>query len=313
MTTTSSILKNRRIALLGFGNQGRGQAENLRDAGLDVAIALRTGSPRRAAAEAAGFETQTPEAAAATADLLSFLVPDEVQGALWRERIAPNLRGGAGLVFAHGFSVHFGEVAPPADSDVVLAAPKGAGASMRFREACSWAVAQDASGEAAAIAQAYARAIVGPDARLIETTFEEETVSDLFGEQVSLCGGVPELMRAAFETLVDGGVSPEMAYFDVVQELKLICDLVAREGIAGMYERISGTAEYGAYEAAPRLVGETVRAEMRALLAEVKSGAFAERWTDEARAGRPSVARRRDANSRHPIEAAGRRARGEAG
>ena len=306
-----AALREKRITLIGLGNQGRGQAMNLKAAGLQVDVALRENSSNRASAARIGAPVVPLEAAAQNADLLVFLVPDEVQGALWREVIAPRLKPGAGLIFAHGFSVHFGHVTPPADSDVMLVSPKGAGANMRYREACSWGVHQDASGRATETAQAYARAIVGPDARLIETSFEEEAVSDLFGEQVSLCGGVPAMMRMAFETLVEDGVSPEMAYFDVVQEIKLISDLIAAKGLAGMYEAVSDTAEFGAYRTGPRLANEAMRAEMQAILKDIKSGRFAADWVEEAESGRPAVMERRAANQAHPIEAAGRAARKE--
>lgn len=306
-----AALRDRRITLIGLGNQGRGQAMNLKEAGLRVEAALRDDSPNRAAASGIGVPVVSLETAAQNADLLVFLLPDEMQGALWRSVIAPNLKPGSGLIFAHGFSVHFGHISPPGDSDVMLVSPKGAGANMRYREACSWGVHQDVSGRATETAQAYARAIVGPDARLIETSFEEEAISDLFGEQVSLCGGVPAMMRMAFETLVEGGVSPEMAYFDVVQEIKLISDLIAAKGLAGMYEAVSDTAEFGAYRTGPRLASETMRAEMQTILKDIKSGRFAADWVEEAESGRPGVMERRAANRAHPIEAAGRAARKE--
>jgi len=304
-------LTSRKLTLIGYGNQARGQAMNLRDAGCAPVIALRPGSNSHATARDDGFETADIATACAAADIVAFLVPDEVQGDLWSESVREAVRPGAALVFAHGFSVHFGMVTPPEDLDVLLVAPKGAGSGMRYREACSWAVHQDASGQGEAIATAYARAIVGDQARLFETSFREEAVSDLFGEQVSLCGGVPSLILTAYEALVEAGVSPDMAYYDVVQEIKLIADLIASKGLAGMYETVSDTAEYGAYETGPKLVGPETRAAMAEIMQAVTSGAFAERWVAEARNGRPSVAERRKQARAHGIEAAGRRARGE--
>lgn len=306
----ASSLQGRTLVLLGYGNQGRGQAFNLREAGCEPLIALREGSPRREEALADGFTIVTPEAGAARADILSFLIPDEVQGEAW-EALKPHLKPGAALIFAHGFAVHYGLIAPPEDSDVILVAPKGAGGSMRYREAAALAVHQDASGQAEQIAEDYARAIVGAEARLIPATFEEETVSDLFGEQASLCGGVPALVRAAFETAVENGVSPEMAYYDAVQELKLIADLIAAKGLAGMCETVSDTAEFGAYGAGERIIGGEAREVMAALMADIRSGGFARRWLDEAKGGRTETAKRREANRAHPIERAGRAVRGE--
>ncbi len=306
----TSSLQGRTTVLLGYGNQGRGQALNLRDTGLTPLIALHKGSPRRDEAAAEGFSVVTPEEGAARADVLSFLIPDEVQGEAW-DVLKPHLKPGATLVFAHGFAVHYSLIAPPAGSDVILVAPKGAGSSMRYREAASLAVHQNVSGEAGKIAEDYARAIVGPVARLIETTFEEETVSDLFGEQASLCGGVPALVKAAFETAVENGVSPEMAYYDIVQELKLIADLIAAKGPAAMYEAVSDTAEFGAYGAGDRIIGAQAREAMKALMADIRSGDFARRWLDEARTGRRETAARREANRADPIERAGRTVRGE--
>lgn len=304
----ASSLHGRTIVLLGYGNQGRGQAFNLREAGLTPLIALRESSPSREMAAADGFSVVTPEEGAARADILSFLIPDEIQGEAWAA-VAPHLKPGAALVFAHGFAVHYELVATPADSDVILVAPKGAGASMRYREAASLAVHQDASGAAGSVAESYARAIVGPEARLLQTSFEEETVSDLFGEQASLCGGVPALVRAAFETAVEHGVSPEMAYYDVVQELKLIADLIAAKGLAGMYEAVSDTAEFGAYRAGDRIVGEPVRQAMAGLMMDIRSGRFAQAWLAEAKGGRTGIASRRTRNRAHRIEKAGRAVR----
>lgn len=300
-----------RVAVIGYGSQGHAHALNLRDSGVGgVVIGLRPGAPTEAAARAAGFAVATSREAAAGADLVMLLTPDETHAALYAD-IEPALKHAAALGFAHGFAVHFGFVAPRADLDVFLVAPKGPGPAVRDAYArggglaALMAVSQDATGHAREMALAYAGAIGAGRAGIMATTFREECECDLFGEQVVLCGGVPALARAAYETLVQAGYAPEMAYFECIHEIKLIVDLIERRGIAGMHEKISNTAEYGEYVVGPRIVTAATRAAMREVLAEVQSGAFARAWMAENAAGQPAFRAARAAAAADPIEGVG--------
>jgi ketol-acid reductoisomerase len=310
------LLRGKTVAVIGFGSQGHAHALNLTDSGVDVVVGLRPGSASAAKATEAGLTVLGPDEAAARGDLVMILTPDEHQGALFRESIAPGLRDGDALLFAHGFSVHFGQIAAPPTVDVLMVAPKGPGHLVRrtYAEGAGTpgllAVAQDATGRARALGLAYAKGIGCTRAGVIETTFAEETETDLFGEQCVLCGGVTELVRAGFDTLVEAGYQPELAYFECLHELKLIVDLMYEKGISGMRYSISNTAEYGDMTRGPRVVNEATRAEMRRILAEIQSGQFAKEWLLENRVGRPvfDALVRRQAD--HPIEEVGKRLRG---
>lgn len=309
-------LAGKRVAILGFGNQGRAQALNLHDSGIDVVVALRGGSGSARQAEAAGLATALIEDAVASADVAMLLAPDEIHGALYRE-IEPRLRAGAALGFSHGLSVRFGFVEPRADLDVFLVAPKGPGTALRslYTEGkgmiALWAVAQDSSGQAEGIAKAYARAIGCGRAGLIQSSFAEEAEADLFNEQAVVWGGVPELLVAGFDTLVEGGMSPEIAYLECVGELKLIAELIEARGIAGMREAISNTAELGAVMGGRRIVDDAVRARMRTILAEVRAGDFACALEREEADGYPLLERARAEARALPVEAARRQLEGE--
>jgi ketol-acid reductoisomerase len=291
-------LAGKRVAILGFGNQGRAQALNLKDSGIDVVVGLRGGSPSASAAEAAGLRVQLIEGAVASADAVMVLVPDEVHGALYGQ-IEPHLRQGTALGFSHGLAVHFGLVEPRADLDVFMVAPKGPGTALRvlYQQGqgmiALWAVAQDASGKAAESALAYGRAIGCGRAGLIASTFAEESEADLFNEQAVVWGAVPEILIAGFDTLVAGGVSPEVAYLECVGELKMIAELIEARGIAGMREAISNTAELGAMLGGRRIVDETVRSRMAEILQEIRAGRFAEALKSEEAAGYPRLERAR--------------------
>ena len=289
--------QSRKIAVLGYGSQGHAHALNLRDSGCEVRIGLAEGSRSRARAAADGFEVGTTAEVCAWADLIMVLVPDTVQRHLYAAEIAPHLRPGDALFFAHGFNVHFGYVKPPEGVDVAMVAPKGPGHLVRrqYEEGHGTpvlvAVAQDASGKAWELAKSYARAIGGTRAGALVTTFQEETETDLFGEQAVLCGGTTALVQAGFETLVQAGYQPEVAYFECLHELKLIVDLMYEGGLAWMRHSISDTAEYGDYTRGPRIVDERTRAEMRRILEEIRSGAFAREWVEEDDRGRPNFNR----------------------
>lgn len=292
-------LVGKRVAVLGFGNQGRAQSLNLQDSGIDVVVGLREGSASRAEAQAAGLRIEALADATEGADVVMLLAPDEILGDLYKE-IEPQLRPGAALGFSHGLAVHFGLLAPRDDLDVFLLAPKGPGTALRSLYLAGkgmvalWAVAEDRSGSARDVALAYGRAIGCGRAGLIESSFEEEAVADLFNENAVVWGGVPELLRAGFETLVDAGVSPEVAYLECVGELKLLSELIEARGLAGMREVISNTAELGAVLGGPTVIGDDVRSRMLDVLKSVKSGEFARRLRDEARADYPRL---RDARS----------------
>ncbi len=304
-------LAGKTIAVVGYGSQGHAQAQNLRDAGLEVVVALRHSSARRAQAEADGFTVLPPAQAVREADLVQILIPDEIQGAVFEAEIRPALRPGQALGFSHGFAVHYHQVVPPPEVDVFMVAPKAPGHVFRRLVAqgqgvpALLAVHQDASGRARQVALAYARGIGCTRAGVIETTFAEETESDLFGEQAVLCGGLVELLTAGFETLVEAGYQPEIAYFECLNELKLIVDLIYEGGIGWMRYSVSDTAQYGDMTRGKRVVGPQSRQAMRELLAEIRSGAFAREWILENQAGRPVFNALARQGAAHPIEAVG--------
>ncbi len=306
-----SLIADRKVAIIGYGSQGHAHALNLKDSGIDVRIGLREGSGSVAKAEAAGLKVLSIADAAAEADLIMILAPDTEQKAIYEDAIAPGLADGDALFFAHGFNIRFGQITPPAGVDVAMVAPKGPGHLVRrtYEEGggtpCLIAVEQDASGNAKGLALAYADAIGGARAGVIETTFAEETETDLFGEQVVLCGGVTSLVQAGFETLTDAGYQPEVAYFECLHELKLIVDLMYEAGIAGMRYSISDTAEYGDLTRGPRIVDDRTKAEMRTILDEIQTGTFADEWIAESRAGRPNFHALEQAGHDHLIEKVG--------
>ena len=310
-----SPLKGKCVSVVGFGNQGRAHAENLRDSGVTVIVALRPGSSSRPSALQAGFAVHTIDEAARIADITALLIPDEAQGELYRQCIAPAMGAGKTLLFAHGFSVHFGQIAPPPVVDVVMTAPKGPGYQVRreFVEGRGvvmlTAVHQDASGRARETALEYASAIGGGRAGIFESTFREECETDLFGEQAVICGGLSHLVTAGFETLVEAGYSPEMAYFECLHEVKLVADLIHQRGIAGMREAISNTARFGDLTRGPRIIGPGVKEEMGNILREIQSGLFARQWLEENRNGRPLFEKLSEEGAAHPVEEVGSRMR----
>jgi ketol-acid reductoisomerase len=304
-------LQGKTAAIIGYGSQGHAHALNLRDSGVSVVVGLPASSRSRAKAENAGLTVVTPAEAAARADFIMILVPDHIQADLYKSDIAPSMKPGKTLMFAHGFNIHFGFIQPPAGVDVSMVAPKAPGHRVRevFLEGqgvpALVAVAQDASGNALRNALAYALALGSLKAGVIETTFREETESDLFGEQTVLCGGVSELIKAGFETLVEAGYAPEIAYFECLHELKLIVDLIYEGGLSYMRYSVSDTAEYGDYTRGPRIIDSRTREEMRKILAEIQSGAFAKEWMDENRGGRQKFLAMREAAQKHQIEVVG--------
>jgi ketol-acid reductoisomerase len=308
---TIAPLEGKTIAIIGYGSQGHAHALNLRDSGLNVVVGLPPASKSRAKAEAAGLRVLNVSDAAKEADVIMVLVPDHLQGEIYRNDIAPHMRKGKTLMFAHGFNIHFNEIKPPADVDVSMVAPKAPGHRVReiFTEGSGVpalvAVAQDASGKALENALAYAKALGSLRAGVIETTFKEETESDLFGEQAVLCGGAAELIRAGFETLTEAGYAPEIAYFECLHELKLIVDLIYEGGLGYMRYSISDTAEYGDYTRGPRIVNDQTRAEMKNILKEIQSGEFARTWLQENRDGRKKFLAMREAAKDQPIEKVG--------
>jgi len=303
------------IAIIGYGSQGRAHALNLRDSGFDVVVGLRSGGPTEVKALADGFTVKSPAEAAAQADLVAVLTPDMVQKKLYNDVLATNLKPGACLLFAHGLNVHFGMISPRADLDVVLVAPKGPGALVR-REyeigrgvPCIYAVHQDRSGRAEEFAKLYAAGLGGARANLIKTTFKEETETDLFGEQAVLCGGASALVQAGFETLVEAGYQPEIAYYEVLHELKLIVDLFYEGGITRMLEFVSETAQYGDFISGPRVINADTKARMKDILSEIQDGTFVQRWVAEYDAGLPNYKKYQQADLDHPIEKVGRELR----
>ena len=316
MTSTSSPQAAiQRIAIIGYGSQGRAHALNLRDSGFEVVIGLRPGGPTEAKAQADGFVVQTPAEAARDADLVAILTPDMVQKKVYEESIGPNMKPGACLLFAHGLNVHFDMITPREDLDVVLVAPKGPGALVR-REyeigrgvPCIYAVYQDKSGNAEALALAYAAGLGGARANIIKTTFKEETETDLFGEQAVLCGGASSLVQAGFETLVEAGYQPEIAYYEVLHELKLIVDLFYEGGITRMLEFISETAQYGDFVSGPRVIDASVKARMKDVLTDIQNGTFTRNWQAEYDAGLPNYRKFQQADKDHPIEKVGKELR----
>ncbi len=305
-------LKGKKIAIIGYGSQGHAHALNLRDSGLDVVVGLPEGSKSRAKAAAAGLTVLTPAEAAKTADVIMILVPDHLQADIYEADIAPNLKAGKTLMFAHGFSIHFKAIVPPADIDVSMIAPKAPGHRVRevFTEGSGVpalvAIHQDASGKALENALAYATGLGCMRAGVIETSFREETESDLFGEQAVLCGGAAELIRAGFQTLVEAGYAPEIAYFECLHELKLIVDLIYEGGLSYMRYSISDTAEYGDYTRGPRIINDATRAEMKKILAEIQSGEFAKQWIAENKSGgRKKFLAMRDSQQGQQIETVG--------
>ena len=307
-----NLIKSKKVAIVGYGSQGHAHAQNLRDSGVkDVKIALRAGSASAKKATAAGFEVMTPADAAKWADVVMVLVPDELQADLYRDDLAPNMKQGAALAFAHGFNVHFQLIEPRKDLDVYMIAPKGPGHTVRGEYAkgggvpCLVAVYQDASGNALQIALSYASGVGGGRSGIIETTFKEECETDLFGEQAVLCGGISALIQAGFETLVEAGYAPEMAYFECLHETKLIVDLIYEGGLANMRYSVSNTAEYGDYVTGPRVVTEETKKEMKRVLEDIQSGRFARNWMLENKAGAPSFKATRAMQARHPIEEIG--------
>ncbi|MGI9329327.1 MAG: ketol-acid reductoisomerase [Gammaproteobacteria bacterium] len=308
-------LNGKRIAILGYGSQGRAHAQNLRDSGLDVVVGLRPGGKTWSKAEADGFTVQEPAAACAGANLIAFLLPDTAQAQFYGS-IESAIPKGATLLFAHGFNIHFGQIEPRKDLDVVLIAPKGPGDLVRRQYAqgkgvpCLLAVAQDASGNAKGTALAYAAGIGGARGGVLETTFAEETETDLFGEQAVLCGGATELVLAGYETLVNAGYQPEVAYFECMHELKLIVDLLHEGGLAKMHEFISETAQWGDLVSGPRVVDQHVRDRMSEVLKEIQDGTFSSRWIAENETGQPEFKRLLSKDLEHPIEKVGAELRG---
>jgi ketol-acid reductoisomerase len=310
-----SALADRKVAVLGYGSQGHAHALNMKESGIDVRVGLRDGSSSVAKAEAAGLAVRSIADATAEADVVMMLMPDTEMAAIYESDVAPNLLAGDALFFAHGFNIRFDLITPVPELDVCMVAPKGPGHLVRrtYTEGggvpCLVAVEQDASGQALALALAYADAIGGARAGVIETTFTEETETDLFGEQAVLCGGTTRLVQAGFETLIEAGYQPEVAYFECLHELKLIVDLMYEEGIAGMRYSVSDTAEWGDLTSGPRVIDDRVKATMRTLLTEIQDGTFAANWVEESRSGRANFLALEQAGHDHPIETVGKKLR----
>ena len=311
-----NLIKGKKVVIVGYGSQGHAHANNLKDSGVkEIAVALREGSSSAAKAKGAGLKVMSPADAAKWGDVIMMLTPDELQADIYEEELEPNMKNGAALVFAHGLNVHFNLIVPRKDMDVFMIAPKGPGHTVRSEYQrgggvpCLVAVNQDASGNALDIALSYASAIGGGRAGIIETTFKEECETDLFGEQAVLCGGLVELIRAGFETLVEGGYAPEMAYFECLHEVKLIVDLIYEGGIANMNYSISNTAEYGEYVTGPRIVTAETKAEMKRVLDDIQTGKFTRDWMLENKARQTSFKAIRARNDAHQIEEVGGRLR----
>ena len=309
------VLKGKKVAIIGYGSQGHAQAQNLRDSGVDVIVGQRKGGPNYDLAKEHGFEPVSAAEAAENAQVVQMLTPDHVQAKLYHEDVAPRMTKGKTLVFSHGFNIHFGQIQPASHIDVVMVAPKGPGHLVRseYERGAGVpslvAIHQDATGHALETALAYAKGLGATRAGVIETTFEEETETDLFGEQAVLCGGVSELVKAGFDTLVEAGYQPEIAYFECLHELKLIVDLFYQGGISYMRYSVSDTAEYGDYSRGTRIITEETREAMREILAEVQSGEFAREWILENQAGRPVFNALRRVEKEHPIEEVGAKLR----
>jgi ketol-acid reductoisomerase len=312
-----SLLEGKTVAIIGYGSQGHAHALNLKDSGVSVVVGLRPDSSSVAKAKDHGLEVKEPADAASDGDLVMMLVPDELHRQVWEEGVKDGIAAGNMLLFGHGFSIHYAEVAPPADVDVALVAPKGPGHLVRrqFLEGSGVpglvAINQDPGGNGLALALAYAKGIGATRGGVIETTFKDETETDLFGEQAVLCGGVTELVRAGYETLVDAGYDPRLAYFECLHELKLIVDLMYEKGIAGMRYSISNTAEYGDLTRGKRVIGEPTRQAMKQILSEIQSGDFAREWIAENRAGQENFKRMREEQSRHQVEVVGKELRAQ--
>jgi ketol-acid reductoisomerase len=311
-----NLIKAKKVAVVGYGSQGHAHSNNLKESGCtEVRVALRPGSASAKKAEDAGLQVMDPGEAATWADVVMVLAPDEHQASLYTEQLAPNMREGTALAFAHGLNIHFNLIEPRGDLDVFLIAPKGPGHLVRSEYVrgggvpCLIAVEQNPSGNAQEIALSYASAIGGGRAGVIETTFKEECETDLFGEQVVLCGGLTALILAAYETLVEAGYAPEMAYFECLHEVKLIVDLIYEGGLANMRYSVSNTAEYGDYTRGPRIIGDAARAEMKQILDEIQTGKFAREWVNECQAGQPSFKAMRRRGAEHPVEEVGARLR----
>ena len=312
-----NLIKGKKVVIVGYGSQGHAHALNLKDSGVkDVRVALRAGSATAKKAEAAGLTVMTPAEAAKWADLVMILTPDELQAKLYAEDLGPNMKQGAAIAFAHGLNIHFKLIEPRPDLDVIMIAPKGPGHTVRGEYVkgggvpCLVAVAQNPSGNALEIALSYASAIGGGRSGVIETNFREECETDLFGEQAVLCGGLVALIQAGFETLVEAGYAPEMAYFECLHEVKLIVDLIYEGGIANMRYSISNTAEYGDYKTGPRIVTEETKKEMKRILEDIQSGRFVRDFVLEYQAGQPSFKATRRRQAEHPIEQVGEKLRG---
>ena len=313
----AGLIKTKKVAIVGYGSQGHAHAQNLRDSGVgEVAIALRRGSASAKKAEDAGFRVMTNAEAAAWADIVMILAPDEHQAQIWADDLAPNIRDGAAIAFAHGLNIHFGLIEPGANIDIFMIAPKGPGHTVRSEYVrgggvpCLIAIHQDASGNAHDVALSYASAIGGGRSGVIETSFREECETDLFGEQAVLCGGLTHLIQAGFETLTEAGYAPEMAYFECLHEVKLIVDLMYEGGIADMRYSISNTAEYGDITTGPRIITDETKAEMKRVLADIQQGRFVSRFVLDNRAGQPELKAARKLAAAHPIEQVGAKLRG---
>lgn len=310
-----SIIKGKKVAIIGYGSQGHAHANNLKDSGVDVVVGLRPGSSSVAKAEACGLKVANVDDAVASADIVMLLTPDEFQSQLYKEEIEPNIKQGAALAFAHGFAILYNQVVPRADLDVIMIAPKAPGHTVRSEFTRGGgipdliAIHQDASGTAKAICLSYASAIGGGRSGIIETTFRDETETDLFGEQAVLCGGAVDLVKMGFEVLVEAGYEPEMAYFECLHELKLIVDLMFEGGIANMNYSISNNAEYGEYVTGPKVINEESRAAMRAALKNIRTGEYAKKFIMEGMTNYPEMTAKRRLNAEHPIEVVGAKLR----
>ena len=311
-----SLITSRRVAIIGYGSQGHAHANNLKESGADVVVGLRPGSSSADKAKEAGLQVASVADAVASADVVMMLVPDEAAPGIYSAQVAPNLKRGAAIAFAHGFNIHYGQIQPPAENDVIMIAPKGPGHTVRSTYVAGAgvpsliAIEQDASGQAREVALAYAVANGAGRSGVIETTFREETETDLFGEQTVLCGGIAALIEAGYETLVEAGYAPEMAYFECLHETKLIVDLLYEGGLANMRYSVSNTAEYGDFTRGKRVVNEQSREAMRQILREIQDGTFAKEYVLENQAGAPTLHARRRLAAEHPIESVGQQLRG---